>query len=180
MASGAQPARPKAGAARPRTRAGRPRATGTRATVLGFVAVGVGVLVIVGALVAYDRVWVSRNQTPANSGPVDPAVRVGGAIKSISGSDSVRRVSFDPATHAARVEATSRYYAAAKPLKDNREYLATEGRLGAQLALYQNTAVDSVTVLLYAGRDLIATVTAKQGQEFAQMKVEYSGRLAGQ
>lgn len=173
MASGTRTERPKSGAV-------RSRATGTRATVRGFVAVGVAVLVIVAALVAYDRIWMSRNETPAADAPVDPAVRVGGAIKSISGSDSVRRVSFDPATRAARVEATSKYYDATKPLKDNREYLATEGRLGAQLALYQNTAVDSVTVMLYAGRDLIATVTAKQGQEFAQMKVEYSGRLAGQ
>jgi len=159
----------------------RVRPTSTRGTVLGFIAVGLGVLLIVGGLVAYDRVWVARNQMADNpSAPSDPAVRVGGAIRSISGTDSVRRASYDPATRSARVEATSKYYAAAKPLKENQEYLATEGRLGAQLALYQNTAVDSVTVLLYAGRDLIATVTAKQGQAFAQMKVVYSGRLAGQ
>lgn len=159
----------------------RARPTGTRATALGFITVGVAVLVIAGGLVAYDRAWVARNQATGNlAAPVDPATRVGGAIRSISGPDSVRRATFDPATRAARVEATSKYYDAAKPLKENREYLATEGRLGAQLALYQNTAVESVTVLLYAGRDLLATVTAKQGQAFAEMRVEYGGRLAGQ
>jgi len=154
----------------------RVSATSTRGTALGLVAVGLGVLLLVGGLVAYDRVWTARNRIQ----PADPAARVGGAIRSISGTDSVRRVSYDPATKAARVEAASKYYEAAKPLKENQEYLATEGRLGAQLALYQNTEVESVTVLLYAGRDLLATVTAKQGQAFAQMKVEYSGRLAGQ
>ena len=154
----------------------RVSATSTRGTALGLVAVGLGVLLLVGGLVAYDRVWTARNRIQ----PADPAARVGGAIRSISGTDSVRRVSYDPATKAARVEATSKYYDAAKPRKENREYLATEGRLGAQLALYQNTVVESVTVLLYAGRELLAIVTAKQDQAFAQMKVEYSGRLADQ
>ncbi|MGH6718539.1 MAG: hypothetical protein ACREER_04415, partial [Alphaproteobacteria bacterium] len=152
------------------------RVTSTRGTALGFIGVGVGVLLIVGGLVAYDRVWVARNQMATNpSAPVDPGVRVGGAIRSISGTDSVRRVSYDAATRSAKVDVTSKYYEAAKPRKENQEYLATEGRLGAQLALYQNTEVDSVTVLLYAGRDLLATVTAKQGQAFAQMNVVYSG-----
>lgn len=154
----------------------RVRATSTRGTALALIGVGLGVVLLVGGLVAYDRVWTARSRIQ----PADPAVRVGGAIRSISGTDSVRRVSYDAATRSAKVEATSKYYEAAKPLKENQEYLATEGRLGAQLALYQNTAVDSVTVLLYAGRDLLATVTAKQGEAFAQMKVEYSGRLAGQ
>ena len=154
----------------------RASATSTRGTALGLVGVGLGVVLLVGGLVAYDRVWTARNRVQ----PTDPAVRVGGAIRSISGTDSVRRVSYDPATRSAKVEATSKYYEAAKPLKENQEYLATEGRLGAQLALYQNTAVESVTVLLYAGRELLAIVTAKQDQAFAQMKVEYSGRLAGQ
>jgi len=159
----------------------RERATGMRATALGFVAVAVGVLLIVGGLVAYERAWEVRHSAADIPGaPADPATRVGGAIRSISGADSVRRVTFDPATRAARVEATSKYYDPAKPLKENQEYLATEGRLGAQLALYQNTAVDTVTVLLYGGRELLATVTAKQGQAFAQMKVEYGGPLAGQ
>jgi hypothetical protein len=160
----------------------RARATGTRATALGFAAVGLAVLLIVGGLLAYERAWEARHPAAdiLPGAPVDPATRVGGAIRSISGADSVRRVSYDPATRAARVEVASKYYDAARSLKENQEYLATEGRLGAQLALYQNSAVASVTVLLYAGRELLATVTATQGQAFAQMKVEYRGRLAGQ
>ncbi len=171
MVSGAQSSRRRRGLGRGR---GTP-AAGLRGTALGFVAVGLGVVVVVAVLVAYDHMWVARNRIDPN----DPAVRVGGAIRSISGSDSVRRVHYDPATRAARVEATSKYYDATRPLKENQEYLATEGRLGAQLALYENKAVDSVTVLLYHGRELLATITAGQGQAFAQMKVEYSGRLAG-
>ena len=77
----------------------------------------------------------------------------------------------------ARVETSSTYYDAAKPVSDNRPYLATEGRLGTQLALYQNTAVEAVTVLLYARRTLLATITARQGQPYDQMTVTYSGPL---
>jgi hypothetical protein len=150
------------------------RTRGLHGTTLGLLAAGLGVVVVVAMVVVYDHAWVARNRADPN----DPSVRVGGAIRSISGSEAVRRVRYDPATRTARVEATSKYYDATKPLKENQEYLATEGRLGAQLALYENRAVDSVTVLLYHDRDLLATVTAGQGQVFAQMKVEYSGRLA--
>jgi hypothetical protein len=134
---------------------------------------GVGVLVVAAVLITVDHAWVARNQVDRN----DPAVRVAGAVRSISGSDSVRRASYTPAGKSARVEVSSKYYDAAKPVQENRQYLATEGRLGAQLALYQNTAVQEVTVLLYARRMLLATITARQGQAFDQMTVTYSGPL---
>lgn len=134
---------------------------------------GVGVLVVAAILIAVDHAWVTRNQVDPN----DPAVRVAGAVRSISGSDSVRRASYAAAGKSARVEVSSKYYDAAKPVPENRQYLATEGRLGAQLALYQNTAVQEVTVLLYARRTLLATITARQGQAFDQMTVTYSGPL---
>ncbi len=134
---------------------------------------GVGVLAVVAILVAVDRAWVARGQVD----PTDPAVRVAGAVRSISGTDGVRRTTYDPATKSARVEASSKYYDAAKPVQDNRQYLATEGRLGAQLALYRDPAVQEVTVLLYARRTLLATITARQGQPYDQMTVTYSGLL---
>ncbi len=134
---------------------------------------GVGALAVVAILVAVDRAWVARNQVD----PSDPAVRVAGAVRSISGTDSVRRTTYDPSSQSARVEAASKYYDAVKSVADNRQYLATEGRLGAQLALYQNTAVQQVTVLLYVRRTLLATITARQGQAFDQMTVTYSGPL---
>ena len=141
--------------------------------VLPFALWGVWVLAVAAVLVAVDRAWMAQNQVDPN----DPAVRVAGAVRSISGTDSVRRATYDPGSKSARVEVSSKYYEAAKPLQENRQYLATEGRLGAQLALYQNTAVQEVTILLYARRTLLATVVARQGQKFDQMTVIYSGPL---
>ncbi len=142
-------------------------------SVLPWVAWGLGVLVAAGGLVMADRRW----QAAITVNPDDPAVRVAGAVRSISGSNSVRWTAYDASTKTARVEATSQYYDAAKPAKENREYLATEGRLAAQLALYQNAAVGEVTIRLFSRRTLLATVTARQGQNYEEMKVEYSGPL---
>lgn len=134
-------------------------------------------VVIVGGLVALDRVYERRD---AGGAPVasDPASRVAGGVRSISGTDAVRKTDYDPATKKARVEVSSRYYDAKKSAKDNREYLATEGRLGAQLALFSNEAVTELTVRLYGGDALLATVVARPNQKFEDMKVEYSGPLA--
>jgi hypothetical protein len=142
-------------------------------TVLPWGLWSLGVLVIAGGLVLADRRWQAANAVD----PGDPAVRVAGAVRSISGGDSVRHTAYDAGTKTARVEATSHYYDAAKSARDNREYLATEGRLAAQLALYENTAVGEVTIRLFARRTLLATVTARQGQKYDEMKVEYSGPL---
>ncbi|MGQ0570686.1 MAG: hypothetical protein ACT4P5_14350 [Armatimonadota bacterium] len=154
---------------------GRSAPAGRRAR-LPWVLWGVGVLAVAGGLVAMDRVWLAREQVDAG----DPAVRVAGAVRSISGSDSVRSATYDPAAKAAKVEVTSKYYDAAKPANENREYLSTEGRLGAQLALFGNTPVQQVTILLYVRRTLLATVTARQGQKYEEMKVEYSGPVVRQ
>jgi len=129
--------------------------------------------VVAGGVVAADRRWQAANRLD----PADPAVRVAGAVRSISGTDSVRRAEYDPTTQVARVDATSRYYDPSRPAGENREYLATEGRLAAQLALHENAAVSQVHISLYARRTRLATVTARQGQKFEDMKVEYSGPL---
>lgn len=157
---------------------------GVRNPWIAFFLWGLGVLAVAGVLVAVDRAWVARTRVD----PQDPAFRVAGAVRSISGSDSVRRATFDPSTRAARVEAVSRYYDPSKPAQENREYLATEARLAAQLALHDNEGVEQVTIALYVPRrsrvavtarqTLLATVTARQGQAFQEMKVDYNGPLA--
>jgi hypothetical protein len=146
----------------------------SRRTVLTWLAGGLAVLVVVGGLVLADRRW----QAAQRVDPADPATRVAGAARSISGGDSVRRTEYDAAAKVARVEVSSRYYDASKPADENREYLATEGRLAAQLALHENDAVGEVTVRLFSRGTLLATVTARQGQAFHEMKVEYGGPLA--
>jgi hypothetical protein len=144
---------------------------------LPWVLWGVAVVAVAGGLVALDRAYVARERGDV-SAPGDPATRVAGAIRSISGSDSVRQTTYDAAARKAKVEVASRYYDAKKSVKENREYLATEGRLGAQLALFGNTPVEEIAILLYARDTLLATVTARQQQKFEEMKVDYSGPLA--
>jgi hypothetical protein len=138
---------------------------------------GLATVVIAGGLVALDRVY-QRREGGGTPVATDPASRAAGGIRSISGTDAVRRTDYDPATKKAQVDVSSRYYDAKKPLKENREYLATEGRLGAQLALFGNDAVTELTVRLFAKDTLLATVTARPNQKFEEMKVQYSGPMA--
>jgi hypothetical protein len=138
---------------------------------------GLATVLIAGGLVALDRVY-QRREGGGTPVAADPASRVAGGIRSISGTDAVRKSDYDPATKKALVEVSSRYYDAKKSVKDNREYLATEGRLGAQLALFGNDAVTELTVRLYGNNALLATVVARPNQKFEEMKVEYSGPLA--
>ncbi len=152
---------------------GRRGARPTVGSLVGPLLWTVGVLVVAALLVSLDRVWQARNRIE----PCDPAFRVAGAVRSISGSDSVRRAAFDPSSGAAQVDVTSRYYKSGRSATDNREYLATEGRLGAQLVLSSEPSVRQVTVRFFTGRTLLATVTARQGQEYGRFAVEYAGPL---
>jgi hypothetical protein len=159
-----------------------PPATGRRAraglrTGLPWLLWGLATVLVAGGLVAVDRVY-QRREGAGTPVAADPASRVAGGIRSISGTDAVRKTGYDPATKKAQVEVSSRYYDAKKSLKDNREYLATEGRLGAQLALFGHEAVTELTVRLYTKDALLATVTARPNQKFEDMKVQYSGPLA--
>lgn len=135
-------------------------------------------MAVAALLVGLDRAWQGRQE----QGSGDPAARVAGAVRSISGSDSVRRATLNPSTGAAHVDVASRYYRRGGSVADNREHLATEGRLGAQLVLSPSQSGDSlvreVTIRLFTGRTLLATVTAYQGQEFGQFAVEFFGPLA--
>jgi hypothetical protein len=148
---------------------------GTRRLVFA-VAVWIAVtLVAAGGLVAIDRAWLERQQRDA--APAGPATRVAGAVRSISGAGSVRRATYDAVTSSARVEVSSRYYDPTKPLAENQEYLATEGRIAAQLALHGSLDVQRVVIALYHRQTLLATVTGRQGDAFDRMAVEFTGPL---
>lgn len=149
-----------------------------RGSLVGPLLWAAGVLAVAALLVGLDRGWQARQRLDAG----DPAVRVAGAVRSISGSDSVRRTAYDAAAQAATVEVTSRYYDAGRPAADNREHLATEGRLGAQLVLSLaqdgEPSVRQVVIRLFTGRTLLATITARADQEYGQFAVDYAGPLA--
>jgi hypothetical protein len=153
---------------------GRP----TAGSLIGPLLWAAGVLAVAALLVGLDRAWQAGQRLDAG----DPAVQVAGAVRSISGSDSVQRVAFDPSSGAALVDANSRYYKEGGPAADNREYLATEGRLGAQLVLSLaqsgEPSIRQVTIRLFSRRTLLATVTARAGEEYGQFAVEYAGPLA--
>ena len=151
-------------------------AAGTRRTLLAMALWAVGTLVVAAGLVAVDRAWLARNRV-GSEGTADLAVRVAGAVRSISGTESVRESTYDATTRSARVWVTSRYYDPMKSLAENKEYLATEGRMAAQLALFGNKDVQRVTIALYSRRTLLATVTGRQGDAFDRMTVVYSGPL---
>jgi len=132
-------------------------------------------LIAAGVLVAVDRAWVARQRSDA--APAGPAARVAGAVRSISGSESVRQSTYDATTRSARVVVTSRYYDPGKSLAENKEYLATEGRMAAQLVLYGSQDMQRVTIALYHRQTLLATVIGQQGDAYDRMPVEYAGPL---
>lgn len=138
---------------------------------------GVVVAAVAAAVVVADRAWLAASRAEPG-GPPDPRTRVMGAVRTISGADSVRRATYDEATRAAEVDATSRYYDAARSRVENRQYLATEGRMAAQLALHENDAVRRVTIRLYAGPAHLATVVARQGQPYEEIEVTYHDAAA--
>jgi hypothetical protein len=107
----------------------------------------------------------------------DPATRVRGAVITISGDASHPVASYDPASGTVTVRFQSRYYDPAHTAALNRQYLATEGRLIIQLALYQDAAAAQVVAELYHGRQHLATVTGAPGQDYAGYAVQYAPGL---
>lgn len=149
----------------------------TRRSLVAMALWVAGTLIAAGVLVAVDRAWVARRQSA--SAPAGPAAQVAGAVRSISGTESVRQTTYDATTRSASVWVTSRYYDPMKSLAENREYLTTEGRMAAQLALYGTQDVQRVTIALYHRQMLLARVTGQQGDTYDRMRIEYAGPLAG-
>jgi len=148
----------------------------TRRSLVAMALWVAGMLIAAAVLVAVDRAWVARRQSAASAGP---EARVAGAVRSISGSESVRQTTYDATTRSASVRVISRYYDPGKSLAENKEYLATEGRMAAQLALYGGQDVQRVTIALYHRETLLATVTGQQGDAYDRMPIEYAGPLVG-
>lgn len=107
----------------------------------------------------------------------DPATRARGAVISISGEASRPSASYDPASGTVTVRFQSRYYDPAHTAALNRQYLATEGRLVVQLALYNDSAAAQVVAELYHGRRRLATVTGAPNQDYAAYAVQYAPGL---
>lgn len=107
----------------------------------------------------------------------DPATRARGAVISISGEASRPSASYDPASGTVTVRFQSRYYDPTHTAALNRQYLATEGRLVVQLALYNDSAAAQVVAELYHGRQRLATVTGAPGQDYAAYAVRYAPNL---
>lgn len=107
----------------------------------------------------------------------DPATRARGAVVSISGDASHPDASYDPASGTVTVSFQSRYYDPTHTAALNRQYLATEGRLIVQLALYQNSSIAQVVAKLYHGRRYLASVSGSPGQDYAAYPVQYAPDL---
>jgi hypothetical protein len=107
----------------------------------------------------------------------DPATRARGAVISISGEGSHPNATYDPASGTVTVRFQSRYYDPKHSAKLNRQYLATEGKLIVQMALYNDSAVAQIVAELYQGGRRLATVTGAPGQDYAAYTVQYAPGL---
>ncbi|MGH2404050.1 MAG: hypothetical protein ACRDGN_06225 [bacterium] len=114
---------------------------------------------------------------PVSDDPRDPAVRAKAAAQTVTGEPTVRRVVIDEAGTVA-VEARSKYYNPDASLAENRQYLATEGRLIVQLILNDVPEMVVARVALFSGRTTLAVVEGRANQEYADYKVTYQGPLA--
>lgn len=142
---------------------------------------------IVAVLVAAGGVWLYGRIAQVQRGailpnipqgvPRDPATRARGAVISISGDASHPVASYDPASGTVTVRFQSRYYDPKHTAALNRQYLATEGKLIIQLALYNDASTAQVVAELYHGRQRLATVTGAPGEDFADYSVQYAPGL---
>lgn len=135
--------------------------------VIVYVAVAA---VLTTGLIVWDRA--APRQVPDAR---DPAVRAKAAAQSITGQATVRRVEVEPGRVV--VHATSRYYNPQATVEDNREYLATEGRLIVQLILNDIPDLMSAQVQLYSGRRRLAMIQGHPGQEYEEYHVSYDAPL---
>jgi len=156
-----------------------PRASSwvTKAVWLGAVAA----ILIAGGMFLYGRIAQVQRGAVLPDIPQgmqrDPATRARGAVVSISGEASRPDATYDPASGTVTVRFQSRYYDPTHTAALNRQYLATEGKLVVQLALYNDSAAAQVVAELYHGRQRLATVTGAPGQDYAAYSVQYARGL---
>jgi hypothetical protein len=125
-----------------------------------------------GGIYAWDRA--ARESVVTN--PNDPAVRAKAAAQTITGEPTVRRVIVDE-PGIVTVEARSKYYRSDAPLAENRQYLATEGRLIVQMIFYDLPEMVVAKVALFSGRARLAVVEGRASQKYEDYKVTYEGPL---
>jgi hypothetical protein len=138
-------------------------------------------VVIAGGVILYGRIAQVQQGAVLPDIPQgmqhDPATRARGAVISISGDASRPEASYDPASGTVTLRFQSRYYDPMHTAALNRQYLATEGKLVVQLALYNDSAAAQVVAELYHGRQYLATVTGAPGQDYAAYAVQYAPSL---
>jgi len=168
----AKPSRPKT--------TPRPRRGGNVRTRLIVAAVVAAVVIAGGVLVVQRVVQVQQGAvTPdmPQGATLDPALKVRGAVLSIAGETSRPQAFYDPASGTVTVRFQSKYYDPSHAAALNRQYLATEGRLVIQLAMYNAPEAARVVAELYHGRQKLATVTGTPDQAYAAYTVEYTKGL---
>jgi len=165
--------------ARPRTTP-RPRRGGNLWPRLVVAAVAAAVVIAGGVLFVQRVVQVQQGAvTPdiPQGATLGPALKARGAVISISGDASRPQTSYDPASGTVTVRFQSKYYDPSHAAALNRQYLATEGRLVVQLAMYNAPEVARVVAELYHGRQKLATVAGTPDQAYAAYAVEYATGL---
>jgi len=168
------------GPARRGTAGAGPRSRSGRRSALIITAAAAAVLVAAGVLFAQRVMQVQQGVvTPdvPQGATLDPALRARGAVITISGEASRPQASYDPASGTVLVRFQSKYYDPKHSKTLNRQYLATEGRLVVQLALYNAPEAGRVVAELYHGRERLATVSGASGDEYQNYAVQYAGTL---
>jgi hypothetical protein len=150
------------------------RRAGTRpALSRAIIAYVAAALAVAGGIYAWDA---ATRAAPVTN-PNDPAVRAKAAAQSVTGEPTVRRVVIDDAG-TVTVEARSKYYKSDAGMSENRQYLATEGRLIVQLILNDVPEMIVARVVLVSGRTVLAVVEGRANQDYGDYKVTYEGPLA--
>ena len=163
-----------------RSRTGAGRRAGARLDRLILGAVAAAALIVGGVLVAQRITQVQQGAvTPdvPQGSSLAPALRARGAVISISGEGSRPQASYDPASGTVLVRFQSKYYDPSHSAALNRQWIATEGRLVVQLALYNAPEVARAVAELYHGRQQLVTVTGTPDQAYAAYTVQYAKGL---
>ncbi len=159
--------------------AGPPARSGRRSGLI--IAAAAAVVLAAGGVLFAQRVMQVQQGAVTPDVPqgatLDPALRARGAVITISGEASRPQASYDPASGTVLLRFQSKYYDPKHSKALNRQYLATEGRLVVQLALYNAPEAGRVVAELYHGRDKLATVSGASWDDYKSYVVQYASTL---
>lgn len=172
-----------------RTRPGsNPPRRGTAAALRAWLPSGAVLYALLAALViagvvAWDRTRPPEPELDPFGRPIaqpvaDPAQRARNGVQGLHQGVTVVESRFDEGTEFLTIGWMSKYYDAARSRDDNREYLATEGRLAVQLIFHDTPQIQGVRATLYdAQRRPLAVVEARPADRFEGYRVTYAGPL---